>query len=77
MQERKLREIAEGILELDMVDAHTLRKTIELAERTLEERGRIDLDAVAKKERDGIVEATLVAQLELACMRVALDRRGS
>jgi hypothetical protein len=77
MEERKLSEIAQGILELDMVDAHTLRKTIELAEHTLEERRRIDLDTVAKKERDGIVEATLVTQLELACMRVALARRGS
>ena len=77
MEERKLREIAQGLLELDMVDAHTLRKTIELAEHALKERGRIDLDAVAKKERDGIVEATLVMQVELACMRVALARRGS
>lgn len=76
MEDRKLREIAEGILELDMVDAHTLQQTIQLAERTLEERRRIDLDSVARKERDGIVEATLVTQLELECMRVALARRG-
>lgn len=76
MNAKKIHEIAEGILELDMVDGETLRKTIELAEQTLRERGRIKLDDVHGPDRDGIVEATLVTELELACMRVALARRG-